>query len=47
MNWLTRVSVALLRRSTALLPANRRVWAPALWAEAYRLGFLASARRAA
>jgi hypothetical protein len=33
MNWLTRVIVALLRRSTVLLPADRQVWAHALWAE--------------
>jgi hypothetical protein len=47
MNWLTRVIVALLRRSTVLLSADRRVWARALWAEAYGLGFRASAGRAA
>jgi hypothetical protein len=34
VNWLTRVIVALLRRSTALLPADRQVWARALWTEA-------------
>ncbi len=34
MNWLTRVIAALLRWSAGLLPADRRVWAQALWAEA-------------
>ena len=37
MNGLTRVIVALLRRSTALLPADRQVWARALCAEAYEV----------
>ncbi len=52
MNWLTRVIVALLRRSTALLPADRQVWARALWTEAYevpegwpRLAWLAGGTR--
>ena len=34
MSWLTRVMAALLRGSARLLPADRRVWAQALWAEA-------------
>ena len=34
MNWLTRVMAALLRWSAGLLPADRRVWVRALWAEA-------------
>ena len=34
MNWLTRVVVALLRGSAWLLPADRREWMRALWAEA-------------
>jgi hypothetical protein len=34
MSWLTRVMTALLRCSACLLPAGRRVWARALWAEA-------------
>ena len=34
MNRLTRVMAALLQRSAGLLPAHRRVWARALWAEA-------------
>ncbi len=34
MSWLTRVMAALLRCSARLLPADRRVWARALWAEA-------------
>jgi hypothetical protein len=44
--------VALLRRSTALLPADRQLWARALWAEAYevpegwpRLAWLAGGAR--
>ena len=52
MNWLTRVMVVLLRRSTALLPADRQVWARALWTEAYevpegwpRLAWLAGGAR--
>jgi hypothetical protein len=52
MNWLTRVIMALLRRSTALLPADRQVWARALWTEAYevpegwpRLAWLAGGAR--
>jgi hypothetical protein len=52
MNWLTRVIAALLRRSTALLPADRQVWARALWTEAYevpegwpRLAWLAGGAR--
>jgi len=34
VNWLTRVVVTLLRCSAGLLPADRRVWTRALWAEA-------------
>jgi hypothetical protein len=34
MNWLTRMVLALLRGSVRLLPADRRVWMRALWAEA-------------
>jgi hypothetical protein len=34
MTWLTRMMAALLRWSAALLPADRRVWVRALWAEA-------------
>jgi len=34
MNWLTRMVMALLRGSAWLLPADRRVWMRALWAEA-------------
>jgi hypothetical protein len=34
MNWLTRVMAGLLRWSTGLLPADRRMWAQALSAEA-------------
>jgi len=52
MDWLTGVMAALLRRSAALLPAHRRVWADALLAEAdgippgrRRLAWLASGVR--
>jgi hypothetical protein len=52
MNWVTRLIVALLRRSMALLPADRQMWARALWAEAYevpegwpRLAWLAGGAR--
>jgi hypothetical protein len=34
MNGLTRVMAALLRWSAGLLPADRRLWAQAVWAEA-------------
>jgi hypothetical protein len=34
VNWLTRVVLALLRCSAGLLPADRRGWTRALWAEA-------------
>jgi hypothetical protein len=34
MNWLTRLTAALLRRSAGMLPPGRRVWLCALWAEA-------------
>jgi len=34
MTWLTRMMAALLRWSAGLLPADRRVWVRALWAEA-------------
>ncbi len=37
MRWLTRVTVALLQYSAGLLPADRRVWARALVAEADEL----------
>jgi hypothetical protein len=34
VNWLTRVVLALLRISAGMLPADRRAWTRALWAEA-------------
>jgi len=34
VTWLAPTILALLRRSTGLLPADRRVWARALWTEA-------------
>ncbi len=34
MNWLTRLTVAVLRCSAAALPSDRRLWLRALWAEA-------------
>jgi hypothetical protein len=37
MNWLTRLTAALLRCSTATLPLHRRSWLRALWAEAYEV----------
>ena len=52
MSWLTGVMAALLRCSAGLLPANRRVWADALLAEAgavpagrHRLAWLAGGVR--
>jgi hypothetical protein len=50
--WLTRTVTALMRRLAGLLPADRRVWLHALWAEAdevpagwRRLGWLAGGVR--
>jgi hypothetical protein len=34
MSWLTRATMVLLRCSARLMPADRRMWAHALWAEA-------------
>jgi hypothetical protein len=34
MNWLTRLTAALLRWSAGMLPPSRRLWLYALWAEA-------------
>ena len=34
MNWLTRLTAVLLRWSAGMLPAGRRQWLDALWAEA-------------
>ena len=34
MNRMTRAMAALLRRSMALVPADRREWAEAVWSEA-------------
>ena len=52
MSWLTGVMAALLRCPAGLLPANRRVWADALLAEAgavpagrHRLAWLAGGVR--
>jgi len=52
MTWPTRVMAALLRWSAGLLPADRRVWVRALWAEAdevpagwHRLAWLAGGMR--